>query len=88
MEPNPDFHDALLSKQRNAWMLPHCLSTKTTPIIVDFFADLLMGGIISNMFKYIYEHLNIRYILLVDNKTNLEYLSDEGTSKNPHNNTR
>ena len=52
VEPNPDFHDALLSKQRNAWILPHCLSTKTTPIIVDFFADLFMGGIISNMFKY------------------------------------
>ena len=87
MEPNPDFHDALLSKQRNAWILPHCLSTKTTPIIVDFFADLLMGGIISNMFKYIFEHLNIM-CLLVDIKTNHEYLSDEETSKNPHNNTR
>ena len=87
MEPNPDFHDALLSKQRNAWILPHCLSTKTTPIIVDFFADLLMGGIISNMSRYIFEHLNI-VCLLVDVKTNLEYFSDEETSENPHNNTR
>jgi hypothetical protein len=47
VEPNPDFHDALLSKHRNAWILPHCLSTKTTPVIVEFFADLLLGGIIS-----------------------------------------
>lgn len=46
VEPNPDFHDALFSKHRNAWILPHCLSTKTTPIIVEFFADLLLGGII------------------------------------------
>jgi len=46
VEPNPDFHDALIAKNRNAWILPHCLSTKTTPIIVEFFADLLLGGII------------------------------------------
>ena len=47
MEPNPDFHDALLSKRRNSWVLPHCLSTKTHPIIVDFVADLHYGGILS-----------------------------------------
>jgi len=46
VEPNPDFHEALISKHRNAWILPHCLSTKTTPVIVEFFADLLTGGII------------------------------------------
>jgi len=49
VEPNPDFHDALISKNRNAWILPHCLSTKTSPIIVDFFADLLLGGIINEV---------------------------------------
>ena len=46
VEPNPDFHYALLSKHRNAWILPHCLSTKTTPTTVDFFANLHVGGII------------------------------------------
>lgn len=46
VEPNPDFYDALLSKQRNAWILPHCLSTKTTPMIVNFLANLHIGGII------------------------------------------
>ena len=55
VEPNPDFHAALYSKLRNAWILPHCLSTTTTPIIVDFNADLLLSGIIGNaeiLFKY------------------------------------
>merc|ERR1719350_926735 len=47
IEPNPDFHDALVSKQRDAWILPHCLSTNSTPIIVDFLADLIMSGIID-----------------------------------------
>jgi len=47
VEPNPDYHDALLSKRRNAWILPHCLSTRATPEIVDFFADLALGGIIN-----------------------------------------
>ena len=54
VEPNPDFHEALISKHRNAWILPHCLSTKTTPIIVNFFADLLTGGIISKNNKLFY----------------------------------
>merc|ERR1711997_1122125 len=47
VEPNPDFHDALFAKRRDAWILPHCLSTNSTPIIVDFFADLIMSGIID-----------------------------------------
>ena len=47
VEPNPDFHDELLSKRRNVWILPHCLSTEATPIIVEFYADLLLGGIIN-----------------------------------------
>lgn len=47
IEPNPDFHDALVSKQRDAWILPHCLSTNSTPIIVDFLAATMLSGIID-----------------------------------------
>ena len=36
MEPNPDLHYALQKKKRNAWILPHCLSTTQYPQIVDF----------------------------------------------------
>ena len=56
VEPNPDYHDALLSKRRNAWILPHCLSTRATPEIVDFFADLALGGIISKTITWGYKH--------------------------------
>jgi hypothetical protein len=36
-----------LLQHRKAWSLPHCLSTKTTPEIVDFDASGLLGGIIN-----------------------------------------
>ena len=38
----------LLFQQRKAWLLGNCLSTKTTPEIVDFDAAGLLGGIIHD----------------------------------------
>ena len=35
------------AKGRDAYLLPHCLSTKTTPEIVNFDASALIGGIIQ-----------------------------------------
>ena len=46
VEPLPEAFDALRKRNRNAYLLPHCLSTKTTPEIVDFEASGLVGGII------------------------------------------
>jgi len=46
VEPNPDFHKDLFSKNRNAWILPHCLSTSTQVEVVDFDASMYNGGII------------------------------------------
>lgn len=47
VEPNPAYIDTLLSRQRNAWILPHCLSPKPYPVVVDFDAYFEMGGIIN-----------------------------------------
>ena len=33
--------------KRNAWILPHCLSPKPYPVVVDFDAYLEFGGIIN-----------------------------------------
>ena len=46
MEPNPDFFPDLKLKNRNAWILPHCLSPSTKVELVDFDAALYNGGII------------------------------------------
>ena len=40
----PSFH--LPSQHRKAWLFGHCLSTNSTPEIVDFDASGLYGGII------------------------------------------
>ena len=42
-EPNPYNFERLRQKHRNAWLLPHCFSTKTTPEVVEFDADDLLG---------------------------------------------
>ena len=44
VEPNPDAIAQLLTKNRKAYIFPGCLSTKTTPEIVEFDA--------AGMFKY------------------------------------
>ena len=47
VEPNPDFYSQMVTKNRNAHLLPHCLSTKRHPEVVDFDASALIGGIIQ-----------------------------------------
>ena len=47
VEPNPDFLKSLKNKNRNAWILPHCLSTQKKVEIVDFDAAAFNGGIIN-----------------------------------------
>ena len=46
VEPNPDFFQDLKKRNRNAWILPHCLSTKRQVEIVEFDASFYNGGII------------------------------------------
>lgn len=48
VEPNPDYHTSLVGKRRNTWILPHCLSPKKYPVVVDFDATGYLGGIINN----------------------------------------
>lgn len=43
VEPNPEPFANLKSKNRRAWLLPHCFSTKTTPEVVEFDAAGLFG---------------------------------------------
>ena len=43
VEPNPEAFHNLTEKQRKAWTLPHCFSTKTTPEVVEFDAAGLLG---------------------------------------------
>ena len=45
VEPNPTFLKALLSKQRNAYILPHCLSTKPFVETVNFDVSEFVSGI-------------------------------------------
>ena len=45
MEPNPKFRKQLVNKNRNAWILPHCLSTKPEVEVVNFDAHFYNGGI-------------------------------------------
>ena len=51
VEPNPDFVDFLLSKKRQAWVLPHCLSIHNTSTIEDFDNISFWGGIINRKNK-------------------------------------
>ena len=37
VEPNPDWWNELKSKNRNAWVLPHCLSTQNKVELKDFY---------------------------------------------------
>lgn len=46
VEPNPDFFEDLKRRNRNAWILPHCLSTQRKVEIVEFDASFYNGGII------------------------------------------
>ena len=47
VEPNPDWWVELKSKNRNAWILPHCLSTSRKVEIVEFDVSKFIGGIIN-----------------------------------------
>ena len=46
VEPNPDMLKLLLSKHRNAWIFPHCLSTSKQVEMVHFDASNYNSGII------------------------------------------
>ena len=45
VEPNPDLLKKLYSKHRNAWILPHCLSTTKYVEVMDFDASFYNSGI-------------------------------------------
>ena len=47
VEPNPDFLKELKTKNRNAWILPHCLSTNPKVELLDFDASAYNGGLIK-----------------------------------------
>ena len=46
VEPNPDLLKLLLSKHRNAWILPHCLSTTPYVEVMTFDASMYNSGIL------------------------------------------
>ena len=48
VEPNPDYVTLLKKKNRNSWILPHCLSPTKSPIVVDFDAVKEYGGIVNS----------------------------------------
>ena len=43
VEPNPEAFKNLTEKNRKAWTLPQCFSTKTTPEVVEFDTAGLLG---------------------------------------------
>ena len=47
VEPNPTLVSMLVRKQRNAWILPYCLSPIKSPVVVEFDAAGNLGGIIN-----------------------------------------
>lgn len=49
VEPNPMYLAQLKKKNRNAWILPYCLSPITSPTVVDFDAMAEYGGIINHI---------------------------------------
>ena len=51
VEPNPDAFEKMSVKKRRSHLFGNCLSTKTTPEVVDFDACGLIGGIINNGLK-------------------------------------
>ena len=48
VEPNPDWWDELKSKNRNAWILPHCLAIQKKVEIVEFDVAEFVSGIINS----------------------------------------
>ena len=57
VEPNPEAFKSLKEKQRKAWLLPRCFSTKTRPEVVEFQTAGVFGGIINKgKIKGLYEH--------------------------------
>ena len=61
VEPNPDYFDDLIDVHRNAWILPHCLSTKPEVETVKFDVSDLVSGIMVDGKKP--SQLNDKYIL-------------------------
>ena len=52
VEPNPDNLAKLIDLHRNAWILPHCLSTKSHVEMVTFeISDLLSGIVVDGKTK-------------------------------------
>jgi len=51
IEANPDFHRALLEKNRRAYVLGTCLSTELRPMTVRMQPDGLFGGIVNTTDK-------------------------------------
>ena len=51
VEPNPELYAKTKSRERNAWTLPSCFSTKKRPEIVKFDAA---GAIGINHFTYLF----------------------------------
>ena len=49
IEANPDFHSALLDKNRRAYVLQACLSTERRPVTVRMQPAGVLGGIASKM---------------------------------------
>ena len=47
VEPNPKFVSQLITKNRNAWILPHCLSITNKSEVVEFDNVSFWGGIIN-----------------------------------------
>ena len=47
VEPNPVFYESLFEIKRNAWILPHCLSTEKKVQLVDFDLASFNGGIVN-----------------------------------------
>ena len=69
------FFKDLKEKNRNAWILPHCLSLHNEVEIVDFDAASLIGGIINPRNKN---------ILPADLTQNMIYKQNEKTIKVNH----
>ena len=61
VEPNPDYFEDLVNVNRNAWILPHCLSTKPHVETVVFDVSDILSGIMVDGKKP--SHLNDKYLL-------------------------
>ena len=65
VEPNPEAFRNLTEKQRKAWLLPQCFSTKTTPEVVEFDTAGLLG---ENDYRIYRVTLVVSYPGLVDSE--------------------